>query len=202
MAITEFSIDGLYQQAFGYQRGKPYDQGQVYENAIREGEFPDTIPADDQEGTEFVNMRNTLRATLPTGQLVFMPMMIGGVLLPNEPSVTIVGQKTIVETALAGSTRRGTVKELISVDDYQVTIRGIALNYASKLVYPEDEVKAIRDLYEKNQSLVVESALTNLFGIYRLVIKSASFPEMVGIQHAQAYELVCVSDEDFELEIL
>jgi len=143
-----------------------------------------------------------LRATLPTGQLVFMPMMIGGVLLPNEPSVTIVGQKTIVETALAGSTRRGTVKELISVDDYQVTIRGIALNYASKLVYPEDEVKAIRDLYEKNQSLVVESALTNLFGIYRLVIKSASFPEMVGIQHAQAYELVCVSDEDFELEIL
>lgn len=202
MAFTEFSINGLYQQAFGYQRGKPYDSEQVYENAIRNAEFPDAISADDQEGTEFVNMRNTLRASLPTGQPIFMPVRLGGVLMPNEPTLSIVGQKTIVETALTGSTRRGTVKELISVDDYQVAIRGICINYASKLVYPEDEVKALRDLFEKNESLLVESALTNLFGIYRLVIKSVRFPEMVGVQHAQAYELTCVSDEDFELEIL
>jgi len=202
MALTEFSINGLYQQVFGYQRGKPHDPSQVYDNAVRSAEFPNAISADDQEGTEFINMRNSLRADLPTGQLLFMPMRLGGVLLPNEPTISIAGQKTIVETPLAGSTRRGTVKELISVDDYQVTIRGIAINYASKLVYPEDEVKALRDLFEKNESLVVECALTNLFGIYRLVIKSARFPEMVGIQHAQAYELTCVSDEDFDLEIL
>jgi len=33
------------------------------------------------------------------------------------------------------------------------------------------------------------------------VIKQFSLPEMIGIQHAQAYELICVSDEDFELNI-
>jgi hypothetical protein len=146
-------------------------------------------------------MRNTLNAVLPTGQSIFMPIRLGGVLLPNEPTIRITGQKTIVETALAGSTRRGTVKELISVDDYQVLIRGIAINYSSKLIYPEDQVKALHDLYLKNESLLIECALTNLLGIYRLVIKSVDFPEMVGVQHAQAYEFTCISDEDFDLEI-
>ena len=102
---------------------------------------------------------------------------------------------------MVGSTRRGTVKELISMDDWVVTIRGIALNYKSVAVYPEDQVKQLRDLFERRESLKTESALTNLIGIYRLVIKEMFLPEMIGIQHAQAYEFQCVNDEDFILEI-
>jgi hypothetical protein len=44
-------------------------------------------------------------------------------------------------------------------------------------------------------------ALTNLLGIYRLVITSFELPEMIGIQHAQAYQFTCISDEDFLLEL-
>jgi hypothetical protein len=113
----------------------------------------------------------------------------------------ITGKKTIVETALAGSFKRGTVKELISIDDYEITIRGIAVNSESKLTYPEDQVKAIHDLYLLNESHFIESGLTSLLGIDKLVIKEITFPEMIGVQHAQAYELKCVSDEDFELVI-
>ena len=201
MATINFDITTLFQQAFGIGRGKPYDGSQAKEQSFAKVEGYEAPASDDEEGTEFVNMRDVLRASTPTGQSIFMPVSLGGLLLPNEPTLVITGQKRIVKTALAGSTRKGSVKELISVDDYSVTIRGIALNYESTRVFPEDMVKDINDLYLRNESLEVKSALTNLLGIYYLVIERVTFPEMVGIQNAQAYELQCVSDEDFDLEI-
>ncbi len=199
--ITNFDIRNLFEQAFGIGRGKPFDSSQVKLPSVTEaGEF-EQPEITDEEGTEFVNMRNVVKAFTPAGQQLFMPMKLGGVLLPNEPSVSIVGVKRIVKTALVGSKRKGNVKELVAVDDYQVTIRGIALNYESTKVYPEDIVKSIHDLYLKDERLKVESALTNLLGIYSLVIERVTIPEMIGVQHAQAYELQCVSDEDFVIEI-
>lgn len=202
--MAEFNLDisALVNRAFGIGRGKPFDPGQIQQPGIRKEQEYDDLPASsDEEGTEFVQVRNSLNATLPTGSPVFMPMKLGGVLLPNEPTIIINSRKNIVETALAGSTRRGTVKELIAIEDWSVTIRGVAINYKSKLVYPEDEVKALRDLYERNESLEVQCALTNLLGIYRLVIREFELPEMTGIQHAQAYQFICTSDEDFILEL-
>lgn len=202
--MAEFALDigTLLKQAFGIGRGKPFDPGQAHSPEIRQEQKYDDLPAaTDDEGTEFVQVRNSLNASLPTGSPVFMPMKIGDLLLPNEPTIIINSRKNIVETALAGSTRRGTVKELISIEDWNIVIRGVAINYKSKLVYPEDEVKALRDLYERNESLEVQCALTNLLGIYRLVIREFELPEMTGIQHAQAYQFICTSDEDFILEL-
>lgn len=203
MAQLEFSITGIFEKTFGIGRGKPFDSSKADQPGVREElPFEDLPVSADDEGTEFVNMRNSLSANNPaTGVPFFMPIQLGGVLLPNEPSIIIVAKKNILETALVGSTRRGTVKELIAVEDYDITIRGIAINYQSKLVYPEDQVKSLHDLFLRNEALEIQSALTNLFGVYRLVIKEATFPEMTGIQHAQAYEFKCVSDEDFILEI-
>lgn len=202
MAINNFDINTLFRTVFGFGRGKPFDQEKIIEREVNAAEpFPDQIESSDEEGTEFIEIRNTIDARTPLGTAIFMPVRLGGLLLPNEPTVLIQGRKRIVQTALTGSTRKGSVKELISTEDYQVTIRGIALNYDSMKVYPEDIVKDLNDLYLRNESLVIESALTNLLGIYRLVIEQITFPEMIGIQHAQAYELKCMSDEDFILEI-
>lgn len=202
MAEISFDIGTLLNKAFGIGRGKPFDPGQIQEPTIREEQpFPDAQPFDDAEGLEFVQMRNSIKSNLPTGQSVFMPVRLGGLVLPNEPSLIVNSRKNIIETALAGSARRGTVKELISIEDWSVTIRGVAINYGSKLVYPEDIVKDLRDLYERNESLEIMCALTNLLGIYRLVIREFDLPEMIGIQHAQAYQFICTSDEDFILEL-
>jgi hypothetical protein len=202
MAQLTFDIGTLLKDAFGIGRGKPFDPGKVQEPGIRtESPFDDIPAGDDQEGAEFMQMRLSVSSNLPTGRPVFMPMRLGGLVLPNEPSIIINSRKNIIETPLAGSTRRGTVKELISIEDWSITIRGVAINYDSVLVYPEDQVKALRDLYEQNEALDVESALTNLLGIYRLVIKEFLLPEMIGIQHAQAYQFTCSSDEDFILEL-
>ncbi|MCA0234953.1 MAG: DUF6046 domain-containing protein [Bacteroidetes bacterium] len=202
MAQTDFSINALLERAFGIGRGLPFDSSKAETPQIRtEQPFEDVPASNDQEGAEFMQMRLSVNSSLPTGQSVFMPMRLGGLVLPNEPSIIVSSRKNIVETALAGSSRRGTVKELISVEDWSVTIRGVVINYDSVLVYPEDEVKALRDLYNLNEALDVESALTNLLGIYRLVIKEFLLPEMIGIQHAQAYQFICTSDEDFILEL-
>lgn len=209
MAKLQFDISGLagtlFPQAFGVKRGKPFDPSQAQEPTIRaEADFEDLPESNDDEGTEFVNMRNSLQAVNPlTGKAYFMPIRLGGVLLPNEPTITITPSKNILKTKLTGSTRKGTVKELTSIEDYDITIRGIAINLKSKLVYPEDEVKALHDLFLRNESLEIECALTNLLGIYRIVIeKGPILTEMRGVQHAQAYEFQCVSDEDFRLELL
>jgi len=202
MANLKFDITSLYQQAFGTNRGKPFDVSKVYKDEFREGsEFDglETLAQIDQEGTEFVNIRETLKARTPLGHLIFMPMEIGGVLLPNEPTIMIAGKKKIEKTGLVGSKRRGSVKELIRIDDYSITIRGIALNYNSKKVYPEDIVKQLNDLHLRREALSIKCALTSLLGIYRLVIDDVRFTEMIGVQHAQAYEFLCTSDEDFIL---
>jgi hypothetical protein len=200
--VQQYDINALFREAFGMGRGKPYDASQIEEKTFTEaGTFPDAVADSSTEGENSVTMRNTIGSNLPTGQPIFMPMRLGNLILPNEPSVTISSRKNIVETALTGSTRRGTVKELISIEDWSVVIRGVAINYNSKEFYPEDIVKSLKDLYEINESLEVQCALTRLLGIYRLVIREFTLPEMIGIQHCQAYQFICTSDEDFILEI-
>lgn len=218
MGLT-FSVIDLYDQAFGLPKGKPFDPKQFKKSEIaglKDFDLSGTEPfsagngvdpldlkavAGAQKGDVYLNMRNTLNYKSPLGLTLFMPIKIGALQLPNEPTIVITGKKTIVETGLVGSTRKGTVKELICIDDYAMTIRGVIINYGSKNIYPEDEVFALHNMYLKNEALAITSALTELLGIQRVVIKELTFLEMVGVQHAQAYELQCVSDEDFDLVI-
>ena len=199
---TQFNISSLFQQAFGVSRGMPYDENRIADQEFAEApKFPDALSGDSLEGNEFVNVRSAISANLPTGQRIFMPIKIGDLVLPNEPSISLVSRKNIVSTPLSGSTRRGTVKELINIEDWAITIRGIAINFDSKNYYPEDQVKGLNDLYKQNEALAIQCALTSLLGIYRVVIREFNLPEMVGIQHAQAYQFVLESDEDFILEL-
>jgi Domain of unknown function (DUF6046) len=204
MAQFEFNINSLYQKSFGIPRGEEFDkdklkvpqQTEIFKQSAFE--LGEELPL--EEGDTFYTMR-TLLSNYVLGRLMFMPMRIGGLMMPNEPSVEIVAKKTIVETTLAGTGRRGTVKEMISIGDYDIVIRGVALNFQSKKIYPETIVKKLHDLFLRNEALKIDCAITALLGIERIVIKEFKLPDMIGVQHAQAYEFVCVSDEDFELEI-
>ncbi len=196
-----FDIQSLYQQAFGESRGRRYDAGQLNDTSPTKVEGYQVDAVDTEEGTEFVEMRNAINDWTPRGQKVFMPMRIGGIAMPNEPTISFELSNNIVETKLVGSKRKGTVKELISEDDDVMVIRGICFNFDSPKVYPEDMVKAIKDLKTRKESLLIESALTSLLGIERIVIRKVLFPDVIGGQNYQPYEIQCVSDESFELEI-
>lgn len=204
MAVAQFDITSLYERAFGVNRGQNYDGGKLYQRQVAQIPDSEDYQSPSLQGGdngEFVRIRQLLNAKLPTGADIFLPVEIGGYLLPNEPTMAIATKKNIVETALIGSTKNGTVKELIALEDYEITIRGIAINYASKKIYPETIVKDLHALYRRNEALTIVSGLTELLGVKRIVIKDFRLPEMIGVQHAQAYELVCVSDAEFILEL-
>jgi hypothetical protein len=196
MAVFELSISSLYQNAFGTLRGKPFNAGELNKVDIDKAEFEvDFVPTNNSG--QFTQIRNQLNAFMPTGEPIFLPCRIGGLLLPNEPTISISNRKTIVETPMVG--RNGTVKELINLEDYELTIRGIALNHQDTINYPEDMIKALHQLYRRNESLEIECGLTALLNLKYIVLKSFSLPEMQGVQHAQAYEFTAVTDTVFTL---
>jgi hypothetical protein len=132
------------------------------------------------------------------GIFEFMPVKIGELDLWN-PVIRVTARKTIVETPLVE--REGSVKEIISLDDYIINIRGIIKNKTG--LWPADEVKQLFDLWKQNKALPIQSALTAiaLSGNENVVITNLSLPEQQGKVESVAYEIECVSDQAFSLEI-
>lgn len=139
---------------------------------------------------------NAILGRTHLGVPYFMDVTINGHRLPNEPLVTFSGQKRIIQTAIAGSDRRGTVKELIAANDYKIKIEGVCIDPARK-EYPQEQVAAIIGLCEQPAALDFENELATLFGIHRLVITSYAFDKMQGKPYSQKYVINAVSDEDF-----
>jgi hypothetical protein len=115
----------------------------------------------------------------------------------SDAVINITGKKTVIETPMAG--RKGSVKELISIDDYKISIAGYVSSTDGS--YPEDAVMAIRELFNINRSLQLESALTSLIFDEgdRVVITDIAFPETPGVESGQVIKIECVTDREFEL---
>jgi Domain of unknown function (DUF6046) len=201
LAKTDLSINTLFEQIFGFKRGMPLDSGQINKETLRNaGGDLDAPKSSESEFSIFRDVRALLSGNY-LGQPIFMPVQLGEIVLPNEPTMSIGFSKTVVKTTMVGSNLEGTIKELISNNDYEITIRGIIINPFQKKVYPEDEVSTIHQLVRRGESLKILSGLTALLGIEKVVIEDLQFPPMVGIQHAQAYEIKMYSDRDWVLTI-
>ncbi len=122
--------------------------------------------------------------------------------LPNEPLISLGLTKTIVETATVGKNRKGTVKEYICTEDYNITIKGVCVNLDDPELYPADQVSLLNDLFEINDALEIESnPFLELFGIRKMVLKDIQFEEMMGEQGVQKYTITAVSDQDFYADL-
>jgi len=121
---------------------------------------------------------------------------------PNEPLVSFSLSKTIVETATVGKQRKGKVKEYITTEDWQITIRGLCVDPQNPDQYPTAQVQSLNKLFEKNESLeVIGNKLFTLFDIGNIVLKDISFEEMEGKEGIQKYTIKAVSDMDFYAEL-
>jgi hypothetical protein len=121
--------------------------------------------------------------------------------LPH-PIVSISSRKTIIETPLVE--RRGTVKELINIEDYEIAIKGFIIGQTHE--FPEKDVSRLRRLYEYNIPLSIQCPVTDIFllrpdrsGSDQVVIKELKFPSLGGIKNVRPYELHLVSDAPFSL---
>jgi len=147
---------------------------------------------------ESSNLGSTLRKRDANGRWYFMPVVLvykgKEYEMPNS-LISIRGKKHIVSTPMVG--RKGTVKELISMEDYEIRIQGVALDTD----WPDDQLAAIKEIYSVNESVQLKCALTDIFMEEEdmVVIKSIDIPEMKGVEHAQTYSLDLETDRSFEL---
>jgi hypothetical protein len=130
------------------------------------------------------------------GQPVFMPVRLGGIDLPN-PVISITGSKTVIETPIVG--QEGTVKEIISTNDYEIRIRCFVKDDSDQ--YPEMLVRKISDLYKQNRLLTIECVLTDFFLQPKdnCVITGIYIPESESTESMELIELTLKSDREFEI---
>ena len=122
--------------------------------------------------------------------------------LPNEPLISIGLAKTIVKTATVGKHRKGSVKEYICTEDEVITIKGVCVNLDEPGLYPADQVALLKELFDINDALEVESnAFFELFGVRKLVIEDIKFDEMVGESGLQSYTISAIGDQDFYADL-
>lgn len=170
----------------------------------RELRYRDLDPGQDKRDPKVKDQRTALGDRLwfdpDTGGTgyQFMPVNIGGVQL-WAPSIRLSGRKTIVETPMVELS--GSVKEIISLDDYVIQIRGVIKRKDG--LWPDDEMDELRQLWQRNEALPIINALTGHFlnGNEYVVITNLNLPEPNGFVESIRYELECVSDIPFNLEV-
>ena len=113
--------------------------------------------------------------------------------------ISIQGRKRIVETELIG--QDGNVKEEIGMDDYEITIRGVIINKEER--FPEKDMENFVKWWKLRKSLIMVNAVADLFldPADKIVIYDINWPDMRGIDYAQAYEFRAKSDKPFNLII-
>lgn len=197
MGLVSFSLPQLFEAAFGYKTNAfEFPQIEGTEGQLKDGDgvYANRLPKYTSQGAAYYS-------TDDQGRDYYMPVLLGGYEL-SHPVVSVIGRKNIVETPLVG--RRGTVKELINTDDYVISIKGLIISEGD--YYPEAKVKEMRQLFEQSTALEIVSPITDIFlltpdrkGYDKVVIKSMSFPPIVGVMNVRSYEIELVSDESFTL---
>lgn len=194
--VSNFKLDDMLLKVIGY-KGFPYPGGYFPSMPAKYNKGSDYIHSTEPTSTKaFTALGSTLRKGDAQGRYYFMPIEINGIEIPNAV-ISIKGKKTIVETAMVG--RKGTVKELISVDDFEIEIAGVAMD----VDFPDEAIDELNNLFNINESVPLKCALTDIFLSQddKVVIKSIDFPAMKGYESVQFFKMSLVSDRSFELII-
>ena len=133
-----------------------------------------------------------------TDSAYYLPVYLNDKLI-EHCILSVTSKKTIVETPLVN--RTGTVKELISIEDYSIQLDGFFIG--TKGQFPDREIDELVQLYKKNEAIQLKCALTDYFILEsdKVVIKSLEFPQQKAVINVRHFRMSLVSDSIFELEI-
>jgi hypothetical protein len=193
MPAQEYNFREIFRIAFG---AIPYNRIDTTRK-VNEAEPYSSIESSTFQSTQMSKL---------LGTPLFMTCKLDGFQLPNEPVIEINGGQNIIKTLIDTSTDPrdrivGTFKEMFSQDDYKIIIRGVAVLEDGTDEYPEEQIKKIRELSEKQSNIKIECTLATIFNIPKIVIESCSFPGVEGAPGFQPYQLNCLSDFDFNIEL-
>ena len=195
--VSQFNLGDMLLNVIGY-KGLPYPGGFIPDTPSKYKADRYEYPGEQASAKTSSDFGSTLRKKDAQGRWYFMPIVLEHkgteYEIPNAV-ISIRGKKSIVETAMVG--RKGTVKELISVDDYEIRIAGVCLD----VDFPDQQINSLNDLYNINESVTLKCALTDIFldEENKVVIKSIDFAEMKGCETAQVFTMELVTDRSFEL---
>lgn len=193
--MSEFSIKSIFERSFGYEPPADFTIKKAEDRIERSELGTAYYQADDMQREHFMPV--TLGDVLTAGS-GFLGLTAGtGLLLPFAV-VSITPRKIIVSTPMVE--RKGSVHEIISIDDYSINIKGLFIGKDNN--YPEKYVTMLERLFQENKSIPIKCAKTDIFlkGEDKVVIKDISLPATPGVQHVQPFEINCVSDTIFTLE--
>lgn len=118
--------------------------------------------------------------------------------LPDATLIEFTRAKRIVMTQVQG--RDGSIKELVGMDDWTITVKSVAMNY-EVLDYPHAYIDRLLAFLEHPGALEVISPHFNDKGIYSVVVESFRLPQVEGYPSMAPIELQLRSDTATELQI-
>jgi hypothetical protein len=104
----------------------------------------------------------------------------GGKLTLHYATIRLTGSSSIVRTPLIE--RKGSVKELYSIDDYKITIKGFFIDKAQRS-FPEEDLINLRKVHEGGRDFKINNALTNVFLTKedRVIMSDFELPEVANM---------------------
>ena len=116
--------------------------------------------------------------------------------LPEASTLAVSVNKSIIETPLSGG--RGSFKEIVQTSDYEITILGTLLSQS----YEEAnaEIQKINEIFKLNRTLNIVNDYLQSLGINQIVMRSLELPELRGGEYQRNYQIICVSDNNPNLQ--
>lgn len=123
-------------------------------------------------------------------------------------TVNISGSADYIKTPL--NQRKGSVKELFSIDDYGISIKGFFIDKQNRS-FPEAEIGYLKKLHEAGTTFKIENAITNILledatlppdQQYRVIIEKFDLPEVTGGKKSmRPFSMQLCSDYIFTLTL-
>lgn len=133
------------------------------------------------------NYTNDEGVTIPSTKMTF-----------DIALIEIINDRNIVKTRVAG--RNGTIKEYMSDGDYDIVIKGSLVNEVANTP-PVDLLTRFSSFTSCPETLEVESNLLSYFNCFYLVIEKPRLKQREGMRNIFDFELQCVSDIPFDLDV-
>lgn len=117
---------------------------------------------------------------------------------PVDPIISLSSKNIITRRYVNKSTKRGSVKEHWSQDDWEITITGIIIEPDPDFM--QNILLALRKYLDSSKSISVKCPVFNQMDILRIAIETYDFPFTKGVEN-QAFIIKAFSDEDYDLLI-
>ena len=114
-------------------------------------------------------------------------------LIMNTCLVSIQRSKNIVQT-IPVSANVGSVKEIVSTNEYTINVTGFIINADNPLNYNQEAVGLFKTIMESTEPLLVGSYFCQMLGIDRVVVIDYSMGQVQGMSGVIQFQINMISD--------